>query len=360
MERIIQRYQEGGAVVAQPAVATGIPQGGNAANAIAEYMLGTLAGPLSYTGGTQGVPDYLALAAEQKIIREEKLAKIAAEKAAAAAASAAAAAAAASYQATPVYSNTKNQNQGSTAADTQAYFHGGGGGYKSNGVYKPATGFAHGGGADGVGSFGKVGDFFGGIGDSIGVTNYKDKKSSFTKSSGARNMGGPIGYNMGTVSGPIGYNTGGVSVAQSRLSDDERMRQAQLRTPQMLQTPMISQGDLQEKGPLSGLGGQLASGMMMKGANAGVTSLMSKLGTMMGGAGASGAAGAGAGAAAAGGTGLMAAAAPILGPLVIGFGLGKAFGLFNEGGKVTCPICKKQPCECNEIQKIMKSPLSGE
>ena len=344
MERIIQRYQEGGAVVAQPAVATGIPQGGNAANAIAEYMLGTLAGPLSYTGGTQGVPDYLALAAEQKIIREEKLAKVAAEKAAAAAASAAAAAAAASYQATPVYSNTKNQNQGSTAADTQAYFHGQDAGTKSAQAYEDRLGidpdrkesFFSGGGSDGKGSFGKVGDFFG----------------------GAKNMGGPIGYNMGTVSGPVGYNTGGVSVAQSRLSDDERMRQAQLRTPQMLQTPMVSQGGPQEKGPLSGLGGQLASGMMMKGANAGVSSLMGKLGTMMGGAGAS--AGAGAGAAAAGGTGLMAAAAPILGPLVIGWGLGKAFGLFNEGGEVTCPICEKQPCECNEIQKIMKSPLSGE
>ena len=346
MKRIIQGYQEGGSVVAQPAVATGIPQGGNAATAIAEYMLGTLAGPLSYQGGTQGVPDYLALAAEQKVIREEEIARKKAEEAAAAAAAAASAAAAATYQAT---SSSKGSNKGSTAADVQAYHHGGG--------HKPATGFAHGGGADGVGNFGKVGDFFGGISDSMGITNYKDKKSSFDTPSGARNMGGPIGYNMGTLSGPVGYNTGGVSVAQSRLSEDERMRQSQMRTPQIVQ-PMARQP--QQKGPLSNIGTQLATGAMMKGADAGVTSLMGKLGTMMGGAGAAGAATgaatAGAGAAAAGGAGLMAAAAPILGPLVIGFGLGKAFGLFNEGGKVPCS-CGKTPCKC---KKVMKSPLSGE
>jgi len=346
MKRIIQGYQEGGSVVAQPAVATGIPQGGNAATAIAEYMLGTLAGPLSYEGGTQGVPDYLALAAEQKIIREEAIAKKKAEEAAAIAAAAAASAtvAAAKYQAT----SNKGSNKGSTAADVQAYHHGGGG-YKPDGGYKPATGFAHGGGADGVGNFGKVGDFFGGISDSMGITNYKDKKSSFDTPSGARNMGGPIGYNMGTLSGPVGYNTGGVSVAQSRLSEDERMRQSQMRTPQIVQ-PMAIQP--QQKGPLSNIGTKLATGAMMKGADAGVTSLMGKLGTMMGGAGAAGAGGA----AAAGGTGLMAAAAPILGPLVIGFGLGKAFGLFNEGGKVPCS-CGKTPCKC---KKVMKSPLSGE
>jgi len=37
----------------------------------------------------------------------------------------------------------------------------------------PSSGFMSGGGADGVGNFGKVGDFFGGIGNALGITDYK-------------------------------------------------------------------------------------------------------------------------------------------------------------------------------------------
>ena len=103
MKRIIQRYQEGGVVQAAPqpemsvmpvqtnqnsqqpqethwdnlkgtqrttgplavgpVVATGIPQGGYAKQAIADYMAGkTLGGPLSYVAGESNVPDYHALA----------------------------------------------------------------------------------------------------------------------------------------------------------------------------------------------------------------------------------------------------------------------------------------------------------
>ena len=50
MQRIIQKYQEGGTV--QPATATGLPAGGNAASAIANYMMGPMsanAATLSYT-----------------------------------------------------------------------------------------------------------------------------------------------------------------------------------------------------------------------------------------------------------------------------------------------------------------------
>ncbi len=37
----------------------------------------------------------------------------------------------------------------------------------------PSSEFLSGGGADGVGNFGKVGDFFGGIGNALGITDYK-------------------------------------------------------------------------------------------------------------------------------------------------------------------------------------------
>ena len=37
----------------------------------------------------------------------------------------------------------------------------------------PSSGFMSGGGADGVGNFGAVGDFFGGIGNALGITDYK-------------------------------------------------------------------------------------------------------------------------------------------------------------------------------------------
>ena len=49
------------------------------------------------------------------------------------------------------------------------------GGLDFNGVDNTAgtsSGFTTGGGADGFGNYGKVGDFFGGIGDALGITNY--------------------------------------------------------------------------------------------------------------------------------------------------------------------------------------------
>jgi len=73
MRRIIQKYQEGGVVqpAPGPAVATGIPQGGHAAAAIQSYLSGQAAGPLSYTAGQSTVPDYRALANERRRLRGE-------------------------------------------------------------------------------------------------------------------------------------------------------------------------------------------------------------------------------------------------------------------------------------------------
>ena len=60
---------------------------------------------------------------------------------------------------------------------------GGGGGSRYEGPTRPRSredggggGTFSGGGADGVGNFGSVGDYFGGIGDAIGVTDYAGQK----------------------------------------------------------------------------------------------------------------------------------------------------------------------------------------
>ena len=58
------------------------------------------------------------------------------------------------------------------------------------------------------------------------------------------------------------------------------------------------------------------------------------------------------GTAGAAGSGMMAA----LGPIGIGIGLGKLFGVFNTGGKVTCS-CGKPNCNCSS--KMKYSPLGG-
>ena len=55
----IRGYQEGGAVPFTPAVETGVPQGGHAAPAIAEYLAGGVPGiqgvpQLSYQPGASG------------------------------------------------------------------------------------------------------------------------------------------------------------------------------------------------------------------------------------------------------------------------------------------------------------------
>ena len=154
-----------------------------------------------------------------------------------------------------------------------------------------------------------------------------------------KNMGGPIGPRIQT------YNdgsAGGVAVAKSGLREDE-IRQRQLMQARMPQV---------EASPLSDIGSKLAMGAIDKGIGSAASSMAAKeglvgtLGTALGGNAATGAA------TGAAGTGLMAA----LGPIGIGIGLGKLFGLFNDGGKVPCS-CGKTPCKC---AKEMKSPLSGE
>ena len=153
------------------------------------------------------------------------------------------------------------------------------------------------------------------------------------------NNGGPIGprvqtYNNGSI--------GGVAVAKSGLREDE-IRQRQLMQARMPQT---------EASPLSAIGSKLAMGAIDKGIGSAASSMAAKegimgtLGTALGGNAVTGAA------TGAAGTGLMAA----LGPIGIGIGLGKLFGLFNDGGKVPCS-CGKTSCKC---AKEMKSPLSGE
>jgi len=153
------------------------------------------------------------------------------------------------------------------------------------------------------------------------------------------NNGGPIGPRVKT------YNNGspgGVAVAKSGLREDE-IRQRQLMQARMPQT---------EASPLSAIGSKLAMGAVDKGIESAASSMAAKegfmgtLGTALGGNAVTGAA------TGAAGTGLMAA----LGPIGIGIGLGKLFGLFNDGGKVPCS-CGKTSCKC---AKEMKSPLSGE
>jgi hypothetical protein len=153
------------------------------------------------------------------------------------------------------------------------------------------------------------------------------------------NMGGPIGprvqtYNNGSI--------GGVAVAKSGLREDE-IRQRQLMQARMPQV---------EASPLSAIGSKLAMGAVDKGIGSAASSMAAKeglVGTLGNALGGSAATGAATGAA---GTGMMAA----LGPIGIGIGLGKLFGLFNDGGKVPCS-CGKTSCKC---AKEMKSPLSGE
>ena len=168
---------------------------------------------------------------------------------------------------------------------------------------------------------------------------YGSEQAWLNATNGGRNMGGPIGprvqsYNNGSI--------GGVAVAKSGLREDE-IRQRQLMQARM---PQI------EASPLSNIGSKLAMGAIDKGIGSAASSMAAKeglvgtLGTALGGSAATGAA------TGAAGTGLMAA----LGPIGIGIGLGKLFGLFNDGGKVPCS-CGKTSCKC---AKEMKSPLSGE
>ena len=172
-----------------------------------------------------------------------------------------------------------------------------------------------------------------------GIALYGSEQAWLNATGGGNNMGGPIGPRVQT------YNNGspgGVSVAKSGLREDE-IRQRQLMQARMPQA---------EASPLSDIGSKLAMGAVDKGIGSAASSMAAKegfvgtLGTALGGNAATGAA------TGAAGTGLMAA----LGPIGIGIGLGKLFGLFNDGGKVPCS-CGKTSCKC---AKEMKSPLSGE
>jgi hypothetical protein len=289
MQRIIQRYQEGGTV--QPAIATGLPAGGNAASAIANYMMGPMsanAATLSYTGGGEGVPDYHALAEEQKKLRE--------------------AAALAEVQSQVTTSNATSSGE-DKMEERKAK---GGDLYKYNHLTDPATVAANaemdrlgidpdrnetmftGGGADGQGNFGTFGDYLGGVGDALGITDYagdakKDAAaekaynqkvmSNFNEYYGSGNTGvdktttpevkkkevydysyNYDGYNRG---GPIGYNVGGVTQVARTMLPEEQIQQRQMQQAQ------FSQG----QGPLAEIGNALG----MKVAGAGVDKAMGKM-----------------------------------------------------------------------------------
>lgn len=293
MQRIIQRYQEGGTV--QPATATGLPAGGNAASAIANYMMGPMsanAATLSYTGGGEGVPDYHALAEEQKKLRE--------------------AAALAEVQSQVTTSNATSSGE-DKMEERKA---------KGGDLYKPKLSqdqinssygqmsqpsytapILTGGGSDGYGNFGVVGDMLGKVGDFVGVTDYagkaeeaaveraknydgseyvgsnkKEDTPSYDYSYGSDyayyNQGGPlgynmgskkkpVGYNMGTVIGPIGYNVGGVTQVARTMLPEEQIQQRQMQQAQ------FSQG----QGPLAEIGNALG----MKVAGKGVDKALGKM-----------------------------------------------------------------------------------
>jgi hypothetical protein len=517
MKRIIQKYQEGGVV--QPGVATGLPAGGNAGPAIQRYLNGYTAGPLSTSGRNSYVPDYRKLADDRKKIREATATttttgtdttvtddgggggdtavtttvstdgRSAAERIADNRANVDAIVAAGEgniagvpnildasqsddeyYQKFRENYEVANQHaannpygqttgtplsqQGFTSGDSLLP-----GGSSSGGTFS-------GGGSDGVGNFGKVGDFLGGIGDSLGITDYAGQAAQNAQASAEANIPlsafGPVGpttpyspptpttgwdgntyvnnYSGGADSkpahatdndgppkpgdsdyaayssqmatknildghgagggghtgvvfdnsndsyvvmidgkrmgsrggakeanerlaelraglnngGPISMNpsrvqkynngsTGGVAIANSRLNEEE------IRQRQLMQSPLPKA----QASPLSGIGEGLMTTAVNNGLNTGLATMAGKeglvgtLGTMMG------SGGAGATAVTGGlGAGMMAA----LGPIGIGLGLGKLFGVFNDGGKVPCS-CGKTSCKC---AKEIKSPLSGE
>ena len=266
MQRIIQKYQEGGTV--QPVTATGLPAGGNAASAIANYMMGPMsanATTLSYTGGGEGVPDYHALALEQKKLRE--------------------AAALAEVQAQVVPSSSgqdKMEERNLPGGDlykpklSQDQINSSYGQMSQPSYTAPLL---TGGGSDGFGNFGALGDVLGKAGDALGITDYagKAKKAADERSKNyngteyvgtptgtARfNMGGPLGYNMGSMKKPVGYNVGGVSQVARTMLPEEQIQQRQMQQAQ------FSQG----QGPLAEIGNALG----LKVAGKGVDKAMGKM-----------------------------------------------------------------------------------
>jgi len=386
MRRIIQKYQEGGVVQSAPgpAVATGIPQGGHAAAAIQSYLSGQAAGPLSYSSTTGGDANQTRLDyhAAAKILRDKRIADAAAAAAAAATAAVVNSDGGSNNNTASVSSNNNNStgSDGSTFSwqtDQDTYgatggFWGGDETSETNLINNESIsdddfwdtyesgnssgGLISGGGSDGQGNWGVIGDIGGAIGDAFGITNYSgnnDNNSSSTTTTTSNSGGGwedsawnPKNWNNGgNVTSDIQrYNngsTGGVSIAKS--GNEEEIRQRQL---------MSSPLPKAQASPLSEIGSQLAMGAIDKGIGSAASSMAAKegiMGTLGNALGGNAATGAVTGAA---GTGLMAA----LGPIGIGIGLGKLFGLFNDGGKVPCS-CGKTSCKC---AKEMKSPLSGE
>jgi len=256
MQRIIQKYQEGGTV--QPVTATGLPAGGNAASAIANYMMGPMsanATTLSYTGGGEGVPDYHALALEQKKLREAAaLVELQSQIANAG-----------STSSGQDKMEERNLPGGDLYKPTYNEYYDDSAGYDYSGNDDSFQGYTSvreplfsGGGADGKGNFGKVGDFFGGLKDKVFGSNMGGPIGYNVGS-----MKKPVGYNMGTLNGPIGYNVGGVSQVARTMLPEEQIQQRQMQQAQ------FSQG----QGPLAEIGNALG----LKVAGKGVDKAMEKM-----------------------------------------------------------------------------------
>jgi hypothetical protein len=275
MDRIIKGYKMGGKVKyyneGTPKTTTGLPVGGNAASAIASYLTAPLTGTLSYdpTAAQQG-DAYLKAAKERRELRDSLK----------------------ETDLTPtqqaIVINNSNEDKMEERKEK------GGDLYKApltqdqmNSTYGQISQLSYtaplftGGGSDGYGNFGVVGDMLGKVGDFVGVTDYagkaeeaaversknydgseyvgsnkKEDTPSYDYSYGSDyayyNQGGPIGYNAGDKVSPSG-----VSLAQTRLDEEEeRIRQRNMMTAQIRQ---------QQQGPLGMIGSHVAGKAINKG-----------------------------------------------------------------------------------------------
>jgi hypothetical protein len=275
MDRIIKGYKMGGKVKyyneGTPKTTTGLPVGGNAASAIASYLTAPLTGTLSYdpTAAQQG-DAYLKAAKERRELRDSLK----------------------ETDLTPtqqaIVMNNSNEDKMEERKEK------GGDLYKApltqdqmNSTYGQISQPSYtaplftGGGSDGYGNFGVVGDMLGKVGDFVGVTDYagkaeeaaversknydgseyvgsnkKEDTPSYDYSYGSDyayyNQGGPIGYNAGDKVSPSG-----VSLAQTRLDEEEeRIRQRNMMTAQIRQ---------QQQGPLGMIGSHVAGKAINKG-----------------------------------------------------------------------------------------------
>ena len=286
MNRIIKYYNEG-----TPRTITGLPAGGNAASAVTAFLTGAPTGTLSYDPTAVQQGDAYLAAAKAKREAREALALTTASTA------------------TTSATNTGNVSGEDKMEERKAK---GGDLYQYNYLTDPATVAANaemdrlgidpdrnetmftGGGADGQGNFGTFGDYLGGVGDALGITDYagdaekaaaaekaynqkvmanfadnygsgtstvvvKEDKMEERNSEGGdlykgpktpsyggigpRNMGGPIGYNAGA---PV--NPSGISIAESRKDDEEERQRS-------VMNAMVKQ---QQQGPLGQIGTQMA------------------------------------------------------------------------------------------------------